>query len=208
MRPNAKSNPQWLANVLASKAGACAKNRERVIALASAGVSLAKMAKQIGTNRASILRFLRREGVPWAKHTGVSGVNHPNWKGGRQYDKNGYVLVVVPGHPNTRKNRRMFEHRLVMAKMLGRPLLPWEVVHHKNGKHDDNRPENLVLFQKNSDHLRHELKGRVPKWTEDGLKRIQQGIARSLETRRLKTLRLRQAPGEMPSPETSPQCPG
>lgn len=61
-------------------------------------------------------------------------------------DQNGYVVIHRPGHPNARKSGQIFEHRFVMAEMLGRPLLPGETAHHKNGVKHDNRPSNLELW--------------------------------------------------------------
>lgn len=42
-------------------------------------------------------------------------------------------------------NKRMFEHRFIVEKKIGRKLKHGEVVHHINGKPHDNRPENLVV---------------------------------------------------------------
>lgn len=63
----------------------------------------------------------------------------------RYKDPRGYIMVKRPSHPNSRSNGYIREHRLIMSEYLGRPLLPNEDVHHKNGIKDDNRLENLEL---------------------------------------------------------------
>ena len=85
----------------------------------------------------------------------ISGAGNPRWKGGKQKDKSGYILVWQPNHPCANGRGYIREHRLVMEKHIGRTLLPTEVVHHVNGDHGDNRIENLMLFANNNDHLKH-----------------------------------------------------
>jgi hypothetical protein len=56
-------------------------------------------------------------------------------------------MVRMPDHPRAkRSNGYVFEHTVVMERLLGRHLLPDETVHHLNGVRDDNRPENLELW--------------------------------------------------------------
>jgi predicted RNA-binding Zn-ribbon protein involved in translation (DUF1610 family) len=68
-------------------------------------------------------------------------------------DKQGYILLWEPDHPNSTVRGWQYEHRLVAEKEHGRLLLSSEHVHHKNGVKDDNRPENLEVMDGN-DHAR------------------------------------------------------
>jgi hypothetical protein len=76
------------------------------------------------------------------------GKDNANWKGGRFVNYNGYVSVYAPDHHEAYGSYAL-EHRLIMEKMVGRPLLPNETVHHKNGIRCDNGPGNLELWSTN-----------------------------------------------------------
>jgi hypothetical protein len=72
------------------------------------------------------------------------GSRNPSWKGGVKLQK-GYMYQHSPNHPEVNANGYVAQHRLVMEKHIGRFLFSTETVHHKNGKRDDNRIENLEL---------------------------------------------------------------
>lgn len=92
------------------------------------------------------------------------GPRHGCWAGGRHITHQGYVslsMSLLSGpdlalvRPRGPRTRTIDEHRLVMARHLGRPLRPGEVVHHRNGIRDDNRLENLQLCTTNSHVMGH-----------------------------------------------------
>jgi len=109
------------------------------------------------------------------------GEANPAWKGAKPRMRKGYRYVAVPGTFD--KNGRTCyrpEHHLVMEKMLGRPLLKTEVVHHIDENTLNNSPENLRLYSTNGAHLADTLAGKCPKWSEAG----RRALAAEAESRR------------------------
>lgn len=86
------------------------------------------------------------------KRPEISGDKHPNWKGGKFTNKQGYVFVRIKTHTRVDKNGYVKEHVLVAEKALGRFLTKEEVIHHINEVKSDNRLENLYLFESNYAH--------------------------------------------------------
>lgn len=99
--------------------------------------------------------YWKKHGTPIYRPPGLPATSYgfPDRKiNGKLFDDKGYVLVETPlDHPKRiskvgKVRSRIREHVLVMEKMLGRPLYPYEKVHHRNGIKTDNRPENLELW--------------------------------------------------------------
>ena len=169
--------------------------RDREVAnLYLSGCSTQDIACLFRTNRNRIRESLRRSGTS-RRSTANPGDKNPAWAGGRKVDADGYILVWIPSHPQARRGY-VREHRIVAERALGRILLLGEVVHHKNGNKENNRPENLEVFSSNGEHLRHELTGKCPKWTEDGYLRMLESAQRKKERARIRRRRVEDDDGQ------------
>jgi hypothetical protein len=63
---------------------------------------------------------------------------------------NGYVLR------RSKSGHDQYEHREIAEEILGRHLEAWEVVHHINGRRNDNRPSNLCVMDYRDHDLYHQ----------------------------------------------------
>jgi len=109
-----------------------------------------------------------------------SWVDHrnPHWTGGRIIKK-GYIKILLgKEHPcfssMVDSTGYILEHRMIMAKHLGRLLEKWEIVHHINEDRQDNRLENLELLPNKAEHRAltaiqeyiHRLEGKIQELSE------------------------------------------
>jgi hypothetical protein len=119
-----------------------------LLELHESGRSNVDIARELGLSARVVGQQLLKLGVA-PRGPVLKGPAHHSWNGGKHIH-GGYVKVKLPDDDPMVSMRNVNgyvpEHRLVMARKLGRPLLPEENPHHKNLIRTDNTPSNLELW--------------------------------------------------------------
>lgn len=116
--------------------------RKLMVRMYTHDMSAARIGKVFDLGTPTILRILKQEGVV------VRAQGAWAWSGDKKEDQNGYIWVRCPEEfwsMLAGKTPRVPEHRLVVAKYLGRPLERFETVHHIDGDRRNNEIGNLQL---------------------------------------------------------------
>lgn len=123
--------------------------------LYESGMTFKQVATLLGRSDIGIIRNITKY-YPEIIRSNVLGPGGPHWKGGKSIDTQGYVQVWVSNDDpmiemavvsKGGSSKYIPEHRLTMARKLGRVLLRTETVHHIDGNRQNNSPENLQLRQ-------------------------------------------------------------
>lgn len=116
-----------------------------------AGESQHSIGLSLGLSQDQVSRMFAMRGIV-REDRAARGPRHGMWRGGRITMGEGYAYVrPAPTDALAQEmstvSGYVAEHRLVMARALGRALTEHETVHHINGDKQDNRLENLQLRQ-------------------------------------------------------------
>ena len=113
--------------------------RNEVVTLYAKGLGSTSIARVVGYSEAHVRKIVSTAGI--SRPLGSPESIRPKRPINFAYKPKvgGYILARFG-------RARVWEHRMIASKMLGRSLRRDEVVHHKNGKRHDNRPENLEVL--------------------------------------------------------------
>jgi hypothetical protein len=122
------------------------KEVKEICELYKKGFSQTEIGRKLSRAQTTISRTLIENGIRTKTRT-----KHPQYKGGRANHHDGYIYVYVEPDDQMASMRTkqgyVLEHRLVLARKLGRPLSSTEFCHHIDGNRLNNDPINLELRQ-------------------------------------------------------------
>jgi transposase len=131
-----------------------AEQIEEMRRLYSEGMSTEKIAVMFGVYDGTVANYLRSVGVALRPKGFQRGAQHHAWVGGKTVSASGYTnlwlrdddpLFCMAVNSRGQAGGYALEHRIVMARKLGRPLRDDETVHHIDGNRQNNDPSNLQL---------------------------------------------------------------
>jgi len=127
------------------------KGRElEILKMYDGGLSAVAIARKLKCWRGTIEKVLKEMGIKRIRRADLQ--HNSRWNGGTFTDKRGYVYQKDRSHPGRNSHNYVQVHRLVMEEIIGRPLKKEEIVHHKNGVKNDNRPKNLEIKLRSNHH--------------------------------------------------------
>jgi hypothetical protein len=119
---------------------------DKIIELHSQNLSQQKIGNAVGISQCVVSKVLRQFNLKANNPKFIRKGSESNfWRGGRVITS-GYIGVMSNEYPEmATKSGYILEHRLNMARYLGRSLERWESVHHIDGDKLNNDISNLQL---------------------------------------------------------------
>ena len=129
--------------------------RAEAVRMYAEGDGCEKVAPLFGVTSGAVLHWVRAAGIPVRPKGFQRYSDHHQWKGGVIKTSQGYIQELVRpedpyyemGQKKVGGMRYVPQHRLVVARSLGRPLETNETVHHVDGNRANNDISNLQLRQ-------------------------------------------------------------